>query len=218
MTAADRPETRFDLSLGDCVAGMAALPPASVDLVVTSPPYNLGIQYGSYDDSKSTEDYLQWAGEWARQIQRVLKGSGSFFLNVGAAPSNPLLPHRLALQMAGLFVLQNTFHWIKSITIETAGGEEISAGHFKPINSERYVNDCHEYLFHFTRPATSSCPASPSASPMPTSPISPVGATPRAATGAAAATPGLCPTKPFATVSIKGRIPRPSPWRSPKCA
>jgi site-specific DNA-methyltransferase (adenine-specific) len=50
-----------------------------------------------------------------------------------------------------LFVLQNTFHWVKSITIETRSNEQISAGHFKPINSKRFVNDCHEYVFHLTK-------------------------------------------------------------------
>ena len=30
-------------------------------------------------------------------------------------------------------------------------GEQISAGHFKPINSKRFVNDCHEYVFHLTK-------------------------------------------------------------------
>jgi site-specific DNA-methyltransferase (adenine-specific) len=49
------------------------------------------------------------------------------------------------------FVLQNTFHWIKSITIQTKAGEQISAGHFKPLQSQRYVNDCHEYIFHLTK-------------------------------------------------------------------
>ena len=44
--------TQFDLHLGDCVAGMAHLEAASVDLVVTSPPYNLGIRYGKYSDSQ----------------------------------------------------------------------------------------------------------------------------------------------------------------------
>src|SRR5207245_11585414 len=65
--------------------------------------------------------------------------------------SQPLLQHQLALKMSELFVLQNTFHWIKSITVETRDGIEISCGHFKPISSGRFVNDCHEYLFHFTK-------------------------------------------------------------------
>lgn len=55
----------------------------------------------------------------------------------------------LALQP--LFTLQNTIHWIKSITIKPLRGNEISAGHFKPIQSQRYLTDCHEYIFHFTK-------------------------------------------------------------------
>jgi site-specific DNA-methyltransferase (adenine-specific) len=49
------------------------------------------------------------------------------------------------------FVLQNTFHWIKSITVETRAGDEISVGHFKPISSRRFVTDCHEFVFHLTK-------------------------------------------------------------------
>jgi site-specific DNA-methyltransferase (adenine-specific) len=79
----------------------------------------------------------------------------SFFLNVGAAPANPLMPHQLILALTDgenpPFTLQNTFHWIKSITIETPAGDKVSAGHFKPINSKRFVNDCHEYVFHLTK-------------------------------------------------------------------
>ena len=48
--------TEFDLRQGDCVAGMKDLPDESVDIVVTSPPYNLGIKYQDYDDNLSSED------------------------------------------------------------------------------------------------------------------------------------------------------------------
>jgi site-specific DNA-methyltransferase (adenine-specific) len=143
--------TEFQLTLGDCVRGMARLPDGCVDVVVTSPPYNLGIKYGKYDDHQVRDSYLKWSLEWAAQVQRVLKEDGSFFLNVGGAPSNPLLPHQLVLEMCKLFTLQNTFHWIKSITVETRAGEQISVGHFKPISSHRYVTDCHEYVFHLTK-------------------------------------------------------------------
>jgi site-specific DNA-methyltransferase (adenine-specific) len=50
-----------------------------------------------------------------------------------------------------LFTLQNTFHWIKSISVELRDRSVVSAGHFKPINSQRFVNDCHEYVFHLTK-------------------------------------------------------------------
>jgi len=140
---------------GDCLATMAALPPASFDVVVTSPPYNLGIKYRSFDDTSSRSEYLGWCREWVAEVKRLLTDEGSFFLNVGAAPANPLMPHQLILALcdgdAPLFVLQNTFHWIKSISVETRDGALVSAGHFKPINSQRFVNDCHEYVFHLTK-------------------------------------------------------------------
>ncbi|MCH7225339.1 DNA-methyltransferase [Haloferula sp. A504] len=142
----------LQLHHGDCLEILPALDAGSHDVVVTSPPYNLGINYRTYKDTTARADFLEWCKEWAAQVKRVLTDEGSFFLNVGAAPSNPLFPHQVLLALTDeLFVLQNTFHWIKSITIETRAGETISAGHFKPINSKRFVNDCHEYVFHLTK-------------------------------------------------------------------
>jgi site-specific DNA-methyltransferase (adenine-specific) len=143
--------TRFEFYHGDCIKGMRQLPPGSVDLVVTSPPYNLGIAYSKFKDDATREEYLEWSLQWAGEVARLLKPDGSFFLNAGATPANPMLPHELALKLRNLFVLQNTFHWIKSITVRPKGGSEISAGHFKPINSKRYVTDCHEFIFHLTK-------------------------------------------------------------------
>ena len=141
-----------DLLHGDCLEILPTLEAGSHDLVVTSPPYNLGINYRSYKDTENRSDFLKWCRKWSAELKRVLDDDGSLFLNVGAAPSNPLFPHQVLLALTeDLFVLQNTFHWIKSISIETRDGETISAGHFKPINSKRYVNDCHEYVFHLTK-------------------------------------------------------------------
>ena len=36
------------------------MPAASVDVIVTSPPYNLGIAYSKYEDTLSQTDYLRW--------------------------------------------------------------------------------------------------------------------------------------------------------------
>lgn len=145
----------MDLLNGDCLELLPALGEGSVDLVVTSPPYNLGISYKSFKDTAPRAEFLEWCRSWAAELKRVMADGASFFLNVGAAPANPLMPHQLILALTDgndpLFVLQNTFHWIKSVTIETPAGEQVSAGHFKPINSKRYVNDCHEYVFHLTK-------------------------------------------------------------------
>src|ERR1043166_4471663 len=160
--------TRFDLRREDCIKGMSRLPEESVDLAVTSPPYNLGVRYRKYSDRQDRKSYLQWCRKWAAQVGRILKSSGSFFLNIGAAPSNPMLPHEIAIELRDVFVLQNTIHWIKSIAIEDrfcsrrrvgdahasrseAATETVSFGHFKPISSKRFLNDCHEYVFHFTK-------------------------------------------------------------------
>lgn len=140
---------------GDCLQVFPSIPDESIDLVVTSPPYNLGIGYNSFDDTAPRGEFLAWCRRWAAELRRVMADDASFFLNIGAAPANPLLPHQLVLALTDgedpLFILQNTFHWVKSITVETRGGEQISAGHFKPINSKRFVNDCHEYVFHLTK-------------------------------------------------------------------
>jgi site-specific DNA-methyltransferase (adenine-specific) len=145
----------MNLLHGDCLDLLPTLPDYSFDLVVTSPPYNLGIAYKSFKDTAPREEFLNWCRRWAAGVRRVMTDDGSFFLNVGASPVSPLLPHQLVLALTDgadpLFVLQNTFHWIKSITVETRANEQISAGHFKPINSRRFVNDCHEYVFHLTK-------------------------------------------------------------------
>ena len=92
--------TSFDLRHGDCVEGLTGLPAATIDLVVTSPPYNLGIAYSRYSDRQTRGDYLEWCHLWATQLRRILKPDGSLFLNVGSAPSNPMLPHELVLGYA----------------------------------------------------------------------------------------------------------------------
>jgi site-specific DNA-methyltransferase (adenine-specific) len=61
-----------------------------------------------------------------------------------------MLPHELVSLVGTSFVLQNTIHWVKSISIEDKLGETRSHGHFKPISSKRFLHDCHEYVFHFT--------------------------------------------------------------------
>jgi site-specific DNA-methyltransferase (adenine-specific) len=143
----------------DCIAGIKHhLAPRSVDVVVTSPPYNLGIKYKKYDDTIPRATYLDWLGEWASVVKDVLRDNGSLFLNVGSKPSDPIVPFLVAAEMQKHFVLQNVIHWIKSIAIEKADvgnypciTDNVSVGHYKPINSPRYVNDCHEYIFHLTK-------------------------------------------------------------------
>ena len=143
--------------LGDCLDCLPRLPVASVDAIVTSPPYNLGIKYSTYQDTLPRDEYLRWTDRWVRESARVLTPDGSLFLNVGAKPKDPWVAMDIAQTVRPHLRLQNTIHWVKSIVIEQnaagAGAKlvrDLAVGHYKPINSPRFVNDCHEFIFHFT--------------------------------------------------------------------
>ncbi|MBM3751146.1 MAG: site-specific DNA-methyltransferase [Acidimicrobiia bacterium] len=151
----------FRLYLGDCVPVMGRLAPHSVDAIVTSPPYNLGIKYRTYDDDMPRAEYLGWTDQWLRAASRLSGPEGSLFLNVGAKPTDPWIPLEVAQVARRYYKLQNTIHWVKSIAIDKestsdASGidRDLAVGHYKPINSDRFVNDCHEYIFHLTPAGT----------------------------------------------------------------
>ena len=143
----------------DCIAGMQeVLEAESVDVIVTSPPYNLGIDYRSYDDTMPRSQYLDWIESWAVTARTVLSSTGSLFLNIGAKPTDPWGPFEVLRRLKNHFQLQNTIHWVKSIAIDanlvgdsTGIAKNVAVGHYKPINSKRYINDCHEYIFHLTK-------------------------------------------------------------------
>ena len=67
---------------GDCVEEMGKLPESSVDLLVTSPPYNVGIDYDTHDDTQSMEDYWKFTEDWLTQAFRLLKDDGRIAVNI----------------------------------------------------------------------------------------------------------------------------------------
>ncbi len=136
---------RHEVRAADCLDGLASLPDASVDAVVTSPPYNIGLAYRSYDDRKPRDAYLAWLARVSRELRRVLKPAGALFLNIGSTNTDPWLAQDAAGAFRADFVLQNHVSWVKSLSI----GDD-TLGHFKPINSRRFLNQNHESVFHFT--------------------------------------------------------------------
>lgn len=145
--------------LKDCISGLKEnVREKSADVIVTSPPYNIGINYGSYRDALPREQYLSWMEEVGSAVKRALADDGSFFLNIGNKPKDQWIAWDVAAVLRKVFVLQNVIHWVKSIAISKvdAGNYpniagDIAVGHFKPIVSDRFLNDCHEYIFHFTK-------------------------------------------------------------------
>lgn len=137
---------RHQIRVGDCLTRLRGMEADSVDVCVTSPPYNIGIAYHSHDDRMPKADYLIWMSNVATEIARVLRHDGSFFLNVGSTNVDPWIASEVASQFKAAFQLQNNIVWIKSVTV---GGETF--GHFKPIASKRFLNNNFESMFHFTK-------------------------------------------------------------------
>lgn len=153
----------LDLYRMDCLEGMTMLPKESIDVIVTSPPYNVGTPYDEHDDKMDFGQYLLWLGRRLKQCLRLLKPDGSLFLNLGAPPSDALLPWNVLAYVLDeifadartparpyaidLFQLQNTIIWVKSASFD--GGPV--KGHVKPCNSTRFLASGHEYVFHLTK-------------------------------------------------------------------
>jgi site-specific DNA-methyltransferase (adenine-specific) len=67
---------------GNCIEVMAKMPESSVDLIVTSPTYGVGIAYDSFNDDIEFEQYKLFSASWLREAYRVLKDDGRIALNV----------------------------------------------------------------------------------------------------------------------------------------
>jgi len=138
---------RIQVWSADCLAAMAEnLAPKSVSVVVTSPPFNLGIHYNFHQDNLPWEKYVEWLEKVFVEIQRVLRDDGSFFVNVGSSRRKPWNAMRIAEVAGRYFVLQNEIVWVKAITVE---GE--TYGHFSPVVGNRFLNHSFEMIFHFTK-------------------------------------------------------------------
>jgi site-specific DNA-methyltransferase (adenine-specific) len=67
---------------GDCIEVMKTLPENTIDLVVTSCPYNVGIKYDTHIDTMTMDEYWGWTKEWLSQVFRILKDDGRFAINI----------------------------------------------------------------------------------------------------------------------------------------
>lgn len=117
----------------------------SVDLVVTSPPYNIGIEYDVYKDKLSWKAYYDWCGVWLRECKRILKEDGriviNHYLSLGNAKERtaPLMRlNEIALTMG--FKHHSVAVWFdRTLAKASAWGSWLSA-------SAPYVNSPNEGL------------------------------------------------------------------------
>jgi site-specific DNA-methyltransferase (adenine-specific) len=69
---------------GDCLQVIPTLPDSSIDLCITSPPYNVSLKgYDAYQDLKGHEKYLQWLTDIFKILHSKMKKGGRIAINVG---------------------------------------------------------------------------------------------------------------------------------------
>lgn len=103
---------------GDCLDVMSKIPDGSIDLIVTSPPYNIGnmksnmIKYGTYAGNNMKEnEYQAWQIEFLNECYRVLKDSGSMFYNHKVRIKKGVALHPLEFILKSNFILKQEIVW-----------------------------------------------------------------------------------------------------------
>lgn len=67
---------------GDTIEVMSKMPEGWVDLMVTSPPYNVGIAYDVHNDEIVMDEYWEWSEKWLTEAYRLLKDDGRIAINI----------------------------------------------------------------------------------------------------------------------------------------
>ena len=135
----DTPLTTADCNRvenGDCVKGMRKLPSGYVDLVFADPPFNIGYDYDKYSDKLKADEYLNWSEAWMREVHRILKSNGTFWLAIGddyAAELKVLATRTLGFTCRSWVIWYYTFG----------------------VHCSRKFTRSHTHLFHFVKNADS---------------------------------------------------------------
>jgi site-specific DNA-methyltransferase (adenine-specific) len=99
------------LMTGDCRDVLPTLPEDVADLVVTDPPFNIGLNYLGYNDRRPPDEYLGMLEGAFREVRRVLSPAGSLFVFIGPRyqPDVHLLLRRLGFHWRDTLVWHYTF-------------------------------------------------------------------------------------------------------------
>lgn len=121
----------------------------SVQLVVTSPPYNVGKDYASYDDKKELQEYLHFLMTVWRECKKKLCKGGRIAVNIADTWRNPYIPLHCHITKQFLdldFLMRGIMYWDKgaSAGISTAWGSWRSA-------SNPTLRDVGEYILVFSK-------------------------------------------------------------------
>ena len=108
----------------DCLITLDKLDEKSIDVVLTSPPYNMTKRKGGYADTgrydvyqdwKTEEEYIDWMVLIFNKIDKVLKDNGVIIFNISYSIENPILPYKVICEIDKQtnFALVDTIIWKK---------------------------------------------------------------------------------------------------------
>lgn len=136
--------SHFKIYNGDSLSVLRTLPSETVDMCVTSPPYWGHREYDSFGigQESSPQAYISSLTEILAEVRRVLKPTGSLWLNLGDTYRDKCLmgiPWRVALSLIddSGWILRNDVVWNK---VKGA-----------PDQSKDKLRNIHEYVFHFVK-------------------------------------------------------------------
>jgi len=107
---------------GDSLELLKSLPDESIDAAFADPPFNLGKNYNSYNDSLELKEYLEWCRQWITELVRVTKDSGSIFLHN--------IPKWLTYYSHYLNKIADFKHWISWDAPTAPMGKTLQPSHY----------------------------------------------------------------------------------------
>jgi len=124
----------------DCLEGMGKIDDNSIDLIVTSPPYNANKEYGVYDDSKELEEWLSLIESFLKQSYRIISDRSRVCVNlpwVMLKKPQRFIPHIVATcgEKIGYYI-RDWVIWDKGVAPSTAWGSWLSPS--GPVIRARY--------------------------------------------------------------------------------
>ena len=128
---------------GDSRAVLHALPNECIHLAITSPPYNVGLQYDSHNDKMPDDEYLKWLTTFWSELYRVLVPGGRFALNIAPTSIKDFRPihYHMARDLVHLgFIMRTEILWYKqTMRRRTAWGSWKSPRNPHMVPSWEYV-------------------------------------------------------------------------------
>lgn len=131
---------------GDCLEVMSKIEDNSIDMTFADPPFNLEKKYGTYNDGKPIEVYVDWCKQWLNEMVRITKPNGSIFVHN--------VPKWLTYYACILNDIAYFRHWIAWDAMSNPLGKTLLPAHYGVLF---YTKKPHGYKFYEIRHPHGRC-------------------------------------------------------------